>query len=363
MSAAKYRLHGLKLSYFTGKLEAYFGAKGVPFDFIEMDTADFRRCAEATGVAQMPQVEYPDGSWRTDTTPIIAEFEDAFEGPSLHSTDPAARFLSLLLEDFFDEWLWRPALYYRWAFAEDMHLMSAQIARTMLRDMRLPFAVKRRFILARQRRVYLRQDGVTPATKAQIEALYFDTINAVEQIFATRPYLFGERPCEADFGLFGPFFRHFSYDPTPSAILRERGPNTLAWVARLWAARPADIRSAEPLGSAPEDLAPLIDMAGRGYLPYLQANAAAAQRGDRQVSYDVGGVTWRVPVSPYRAACLDALKHGYQALAEVDRGNVSTRLGAAASILADPNGGRELTAAPKVEGTRPLDRLWRRAAT
>ena len=51
-TGARYRLHGLKLSYFTGKLEAYFRAKGVPFDYIEMDLADFRRCARATGIAR-----------------------------------------------------------------------------------------------------------------------------------------------------------------------------------------------------------------------------------------------------------------------------------------------------------------------
>ena len=69
---APYRLHGLKLSYFTGKLEAYFRVKGVAFEFVDMDTADFRRCARETGIAQMPQVQAPDGRWLTDTTAIIA---------------------------------------------------------------------------------------------------------------------------------------------------------------------------------------------------------------------------------------------------------------------------------------------------
>ena len=34
--------------------------------------------------------------------------------------------------DAFDEWLWRPALYYRWAFADDARLMSARLAGGML---------------------------------------------------------------------------------------------------------------------------------------------------------------------------------------------------------------------------------------
>ena len=75
MTSAAYELHGLKLSYFTGKLEGYMRAKGLPFTFVEMDLADFRRCAKATGVAQMPQLRTPEGTWLTDTTAIIARME------------------------------------------------------------------------------------------------------------------------------------------------------------------------------------------------------------------------------------------------------------------------------------------------
>ncbi|MBK8545344.1 MAG: hypothetical protein IPL62_18525 [Caulobacteraceae bacterium] len=35
------------------------------------------------------------------------------------------------------------------------------------------------------------------------------TIDARESIFGTRPYLFGQRPCEVDFALFGFFFPSF----------------------------------------------------------------------------------------------------------------------------------------------------------
>lgn len=76
MSAGEYVLHGLKLSYFTGKLEAYLRVKGVPHRFVGMDMADFRACARATGIAQMPQLETPDGGWLTDTTAILRRFED-----------------------------------------------------------------------------------------------------------------------------------------------------------------------------------------------------------------------------------------------------------------------------------------------
>jgi hypothetical protein len=51
-----WRVHGLDLSYFTGKIEAYLRAKGIGYQLVEMDTADFAACARATGIRQMPQI-------------------------------------------------------------------------------------------------------------------------------------------------------------------------------------------------------------------------------------------------------------------------------------------------------------------
>jgi len=353
-----YRLHGLKLSYFTGKLEAYFRVKGIRHEFVPMDTGDFRRCARATGIAQMPQVETPDGRWLTDTTAIIAHFEKDDLTPALSPRDPLTKFFSLLFEDLFDEWLWRPALYYRWTFAEDRTLMSAQIARTMLRDVPVPFSLRRRLILARQRRQYLSQDGITHRTAPVVEALYRDVLQMLEAIFRVRPFLMGARPVEADFGLMGPFLRHFSHDPTPALILRETAPYTQAWVSRVWAMLPGDAEAARLPECVPDDLQVLITMAARDYLPYLAANALAVSQSAATVRYTQGGAYWSVPAAPYRAACLDALKTAYLALPDEARTAAAVRLGpAAAAILSAPT-----TAFVPVNG-RPLGRLWENART
>jgi len=340
------RLHGLDLSYFTGKLEAYLRVKGIPFRFVAMDTAGFRRAARATGYAQMPALEWPGGRWMTDTTAIIAWFEANADGPRLHSPDPAARFLARLLEDMFDEWLWRPALYYRWAFDDDARLISSRIARTMLRDVPLPFWLRRQYILRRQRRVYLRGDGVTAANAGAIAQLYHDVLAMLEPIVRARPFLFGARPCEADFGLFGSMFRHFASDPTPAAIMRAEAPAVSAWVARLWALTPGDVAAAPDLGRLPADLAPLFAMAAGEYLPYLAANARALAGGERTVTYADRGAMFTVPVSPYRAGCLAALatdcagldgKAGAEATEALGPDVVGMLVAAARSVPATPS--------------------------
>jgi len=354
VSAGEYVLHGLKLSYFTGKLEAYLRVKGVPHRFVGMDMADFRACARATGIAQMPQLETPDGGWLTDTTAILRRFEDEGAGPRLRPTDPAAGFLSLLLEDAFDEWLWRPALYYRWAFVEDARLMSRQIARTMLRDVPGPLWLRDRVIRARQRREFLARDGITPLTSPAIERLYPEVLAVLEAILASRPFLFGDRPCEADFGLFGPMFRHFFSDPTPGAILRETSPAVLAWTSRLWGTQPADLDGAADLAEAPADLDPLLALVARDHLPELAAHLEATLAGRPEARFQACGVDWRVPVSPYRAGCLLSLRQDFQALPEAARVAVRKRLGPAVAILEGT-----IPQLPARKSGRPLNRHLR----
>ena len=331
--AGRLRLHGLSLSYFTGKLEAYCRAKGLAYDFIEMDMADFRRCAKATGRAQMPVLEFPDGRMLTDTTAIIAQSEDQGFEPALRPDDPAAAFLSRLYEDMFDEWLWRPALYYRWAFKPDTELRSRQIAETMLRDIRLPLWARRLFIRRRQKKLYLELDGVSKTTAPQIEKLYADVLDALEPVFAARPFLFGDRPCEADFGLFGSMFRHFYEDPTPRAIMEARSPQTVLWVERMWAAKPTDFQNAAPLGAAPVDLAWFDGLAATQYLPYLEANSLAVSRGLSWTSWRLAGVDWLVPPSTYRLACLNTLRTGYAELPDAARESIASRLGEVGHVL------------------------------
>ena len=350
-------VHGLTLSYFTGKLEAYLRAKGISYRFAEMDMRSFRRAGRATGVLQMPQIEMPDGSWLTDTTAIIARFEASGDGPSMSPVDPAAKFLSLLLEDYGDEWLWRPALHYRWSFQEDMTLMSSQIARTMMRDLKLPFWMKRQAILRRQRKVYLAEDGVTKETAPQIEALYLDTLDAMEAVLAKRSFLMGERPVEADFGFFGSMFRHFASDPTPAGIMRARAPHVALWVARLWAVSPEDVAAAPLPASVPEDLAPLYARIVSDYLPYLVANDEALATSDTHIRYSVDGVRWTVPVSPYRAHCLAELRKHYAALPAGAREEIARVLPGAEPVLAGASGVPHTV--PQGGATKPVDRQWR----
>lgn len=356
MTAEPYTLYGLKLSYFTGKLEAYLHAKGIAFQFVEMNMADFQRCARETGVAQMPQLLSAQGAWLTDTTAIIAHFEGQGAEPKLSSITATGNFFSLLLEDAFDEWLWRPALYYRWAFEEDSRLMGRQIARTLLRDLAAPLWLRSFWITQRQKREYLKSDGVTRENGPAIERHYLSLLDMLEPVFTARPYLFGDRPCEADFGLFGSMFRHFSSDPTPAAIMRERAPNVMLWIARLWAARPDCLANYDRVTDPPSDLDPLLRWIGADYLPYLEANLEAVKNCVPRVRFESFGGQFEIPTSAYRAACWQDLCRKFAALSSTEQETVSNRLGVEIKLS---NTSLDLALSSPKKGGRVKNRHWK----
>ena len=77
------------------------------------------QCDEQGRVVSAGEVERADGVFLRDSTAMIEWFEARYTQVPVLPEDPAAAYLCRLLEDYADEGLWRPALYYRWAFDKD----------------------------------------------------------------------------------------------------------------------------------------------------------------------------------------------------------------------------------------------------
>jgi glutathione S-transferase len=357
-------VYGATASYYTGKLEAYFRAKGIPYRLEPFSESNMRRAARHTGVVQVPQVECPDGSWLIDTTLILEHYERLRPEPAVAPREPAVAFVSLLLEDYADEWLWRPAMHYRWSFPETARLMSAWLAEHTA-ERSAPQWLKRRYWRRRQYGIFVGGDGVTAETRAAVEASYLETLDALEAIFAQRPFVLGERPTEADFGFFGPMFRHFFCDPAPARIMRERAPGVQEWVARVWNLRPDRFASKPPPDRVPDDLGAIFETVTRVYLPYLEANAAAHATGERRVRYQVQGTTFTEPTKPYRVWCRDRLQHRLAGLDEPARAEVRRALGSTDAVarlaVPSPKPAEDVLGSLPVTARRakPVDSWWR----
>ena len=314
-------LYGSNVSYFTGKMENYFRVKGVPYELRSMQLPrDFTLAREQVGVAQMPVIQLGDGRWMTDTTKIIQWFETRYPERPVIPPDPLQAFFCFLVEDYADEWLWRPAMHYRWHYPEGAHHLSRHLVDELMGGIPLPAALKRWNLRLRQRRGYTTGDGITRASVPGVEAIYQRTLQQLQAVFEQRPFILGGRPSLADIGLSGPFFRHFALDPVPLEIIRQQAPAVLEWVARLWNTR-LDRCEGHWVTGLPEDLGPLLDEIGSNYLPYLCANVGAVASGKKRFDAEIDGVAYRgARYSHYRVWCLQELRKHYRALPENARG-------------------------------------------
>jgi len=318
------KVYGSKISYFTGKLEAYLKYKEEDYQLIP-SAIHSKKIIEKTGAKQMPVVELEDGRWISDSTPIIRYLDAELKGRSIYPADPLQRFICLLIEDYADEWLWRPAMHYRWSYAHDRELLSSIIVDELASHIRLPRFLKRRFIQQRQLGGFVKRDGVTDETRDHVEGTYKKALVLLQTIFSDRPFIFGAAPTIADFGLMGPMLRHFSQDPTPAEIMRTEAPAVYEWVSRVWNTRQDSV--GDLVVGIPEDIGPLLQEIDATHSTQLQVNASAYAENKSVFDAEIQGCRYRdLPVSRYRVWCLERLNSLLEELTDEERSQLQIYL-------------------------------------
>ena len=234
-TSAVWDVYGSRISYYTGKLEAYLRLQHIAYRIPPVG-GNQRVLIKQTGASQMPIIRMAVGRWMSDTTPVLAWLDSKrANGPSIYPDDPTFRFVALLIEDYADEWLWRSAMHYRWSYELDRQYALEILYEEQLKNaLKLPKFLGKRILKRRQLGGFVKNDGVDQASRSHADSTYLQSLACLEAILSKRPFVLGERPTIADFGMMGPMFRHFGQDPTPSEILRNKGPNVFAWVARMW---------------------------------------------------------------------------------------------------------------------------------
>ena len=200
------KLRGASISYFTGKMENYFRLKGIPYQLEAMNfPSEVKRNQQRVGISQMPVVGLPDGRWMTDSTKMIQWFEGEYPQNPVVPEDPVLAYICYLVEDWADEWWWRPAMHYRWYYEEGARFASGHLAREVMDGYPLPLFGRRIVLRRRQRQGYTVGDGIGPDAVAGVEADVATLLASLERIFETRPFLLGDYPTLADIGFSGPF--------------------------------------------------------------------------------------------------------------------------------------------------------------
>lgn len=322
-AAPDYTVYKMDISYFSGKLEAYLRNKGIAYTARDADARQLDVIYRATGAKKVPAVELADGRWLFDTTPMLGWFEREHPQPALTPADPALAFVAALIEDYGDEWLWRPAMWWRWEPVPTRLALGRRIADIV----NLPGLHKgafARYFAHRQRRTWLWDDGVHRGNADAVRDLYRQELATLQAVLSEQPYLLGDRPCAADFGYFASMFRHFGNDPDPAEVMRREAPDVYEWLARLWNG------GARRFGETAQwqwPDAPLWDALwariAKDYLPYLHANACAYRDGRKR--FDSTGMSFSLQgtvTHRYRVWCRQELQRRYAALDADDRARV-----------------------------------------
>ena len=312
--ANEYRIFGSELSPYSVKVRSYFRYKRIPHEWIVRSSRNEDEFRKHAKLPLIPLVVTPQGDALQDSTPIIEHFERLHPEPSVRPRDAALAFLSALIEEYADEWVNKPMFHYRWFYEADGRSAAERIVRSVMPQLAdgeiggAVEAVKGRMIPR------LKFVGSSPETKAQIEASLLSLVAILEAHLGGRPYLFGGRPAFGDFGLFAQLYE-CSSDPTPGAMLREKGPRVLAWIERMLEPRAEGDFESWP--ALKDTLTPLLrDQIAGVFLPWSHANASALAAGQKEFSMTLGGKPYSEETQKYHAKSLAVLRARYAAVGD-----------------------------------------------
>ena len=120
-------------------------------------------------------------------------------------------------------------------------------------------------------------------------------MQALESHFGSSGYLLGERPCIADFALFGANAAHFIADPYCRDLADEHGPGVVAHTYRLLLPHQQSFGPWLQSEALPDSLIAVIAQAGRHYLPWV---AQATVEGSASVEL-ADGITADIASTPF----------------------------------------------------------------
>lgn len=265
----------------------------------------------ATGKRMIPVLQYPDGTYRADSTPLAFDLEKRHADRSILPDDPALAFLAHLLEDMADEFLVLAMFDYRWADERDQLFCS----RRQISGWLSPMPAHQFDQIAdtfRQRQAGLLKLAAPGAgNRPLLQSFYHRALAILERGQERSLFLFGSRPSLADFGWFGQLSQ-CAVDPTASEIMRSQAPRTFQWVQTL-----DDCSGLDGGWTGWENLqtvGALLELGATTYLPFMLAYEQAVVLGSSSVEATIEGHAWFGIVQPYKAKCLAWLR---QSLAEV----------------------------------------------
>jgi glutathione S-transferase len=325
-----YTIYGGLGSPYSMKMRAILRYRRLPYIWRQMEMGD-DRVFKHVKAPVIPVIQYPDGSWHNDSTPMLFELERLHHERSIVPADPAQAFLAYLLEDFADEWGTKAMFHYRWYRARDQKQMSEWLAFDRLKGKGRKMVLDAAEMFRARQVGRMALVGCTPENAPLIE----ETARAILALFEAHVmeenYLFGTQPSLADFGWFGQLSQ-LAVDPTPSDLMRGEFPFTFRWLMNLDDASGVDGAWREPHAALPPAVTGLLKLAGDIYFPFLSANAEAIAKGAETFSVTLLGKPYSQGAFKYQVKCLAALRAAYAKLDAVAKAKLEPVLAASGCL-------------------------------
>ncbi|MCP5178916.1 MAG: glutathione S-transferase family protein [Pseudomonadales bacterium] len=215
-----YTVFGNELSYFSRKLEAAMRLYELDFSLQPKSPERTQEIETRAGTHQVPVLLTPENWMIADTTPLL-QLLDARVPRRTMFPSGASGLLIHLVEEYFDEWVARTMVHYRWHYEESAVFASLRIAAG-----NADAAARVRAWGPRA----CRATG-TDSTHQQrmAEDEYQRLLDAMERQLRTTRYLMGDRPTAVDCVVLGGLRAHTWMDPTPKRVVAAY-PAVVDWV-------------------------------------------------------------------------------------------------------------------------------------
>lgn len=309
MADNDYIIYGSEYSPFSVKVRSYFRYKQIAHEWrprTKDNMADYQKHAK---LPLIPLVLQPEGNPLQDSTPIIEKLEERYTDLSLQPSDPTCHFLSILIEEYADEWGNKPMFHYRWWRDVDQIAVANGLAEGIIPN--ASDEEKAAFSAQLRERMVPRLSfvGSSEQNKETIETSLDQLLAALEKHLEGRSYLFGERPALGDFGLYAQLYG-CTQQPTTEAMIKAH-PNVDQWIARML--NPEKLGEWEDWDALKETLQPLVkEQVGALYMPWAIANAKALMAEEPTFTVELMGRDFTQDTMKYTGRSLSKLKVKFQ---------------------------------------------------
>ena len=309
---AGYRLFGAETSPYSLKVRSALRFKGVDFEWIARTASNeavFRELAETPTV---PLLIAPDGAASQDSTEILAALEASHPEPAAQPDDPALAAISLILEEYADEWLNKAMFQQRWGQLPDRDAAALRVL-VQLHGGKRPRAYKAATTQIAGRMVArLPLVGADPDNALTLDTSFRRFALRLNTHLKDHLFIFGGHPSAADFAIAAQYQQMLT-DPTPAAWLNDHAPFVVTWCAHM-----DDPKASGPHGDLatlrPTLLALFDGEVSNTFLPWAKANTASALRGKKRFSVTLDDGLFEQATQVYAGRSFHSLRERTEAV-------------------------------------------------